>query len=67
MKIYYGTEKQRDELKQNHPNVKAEWINMQGAEKEVTEMLPVVCVKQNGKERCESGEEFIEELNKLER
>lgn len=66
MKIYYGTEEQKNELEQKHPTVKAEWINMKGAEKEVFEMLPVACITKNGKERCKAGEEYIEELNTLE-
>ena len=66
MKIYYGTEEQKRQLEEKHPNLKAEWVNMQGAAKDVIDMLPVVCVNRKGRETCKSGEQYIEELNAIE-
>lgn len=59
--IYVKDGKQRDELKQRHPDVDADFINME-QQTELHEMMPMVCIEKNGQERCEIGEEFIDRL-----
>ena len=66
MIIYYENEEQKKSIMERHPGVAAEWIPMKGATSGFENMLPMVCVTENGQERCEIGENFIEELAKLE-
>ena len=60
-KIYYKNEQQRGELEKKYPDVKAAWISMEGTTG-LSDMLPMVCVDENGAERCEVGEKYIKDL-----
>jgi hypothetical protein len=66
MIVYVKDPNQRDELKRKYPDVDADFVNMQGATDDMDGMLPMVCINDNGKERCETGEHFIRELAKSE-
>jgi hypothetical protein len=59
--IYVKDAKQRDELQERHPDIDADFINM-SQQTELHDMMPMVCINEKGKERCEIGEDFIETL-----
>jgi hypothetical protein len=58
--VFVNSGRQKNELEKKYPNVKAEFININGE----TDTEPVVCVTRNGKDRCEKGEEYIDILSK---
>ena len=63
--IYVRNDAQRNQLQKKFPDVKADFINMEGAEKGVVDdLLPMVCLTKDGKERCETGEDYIDIFSK---
>lgn len=63
--IYVKDEKQQEELKKNHPNVNADWIDLQGQTQGMDNILPMVCTTDSkGEEICEAGEHYIDEFSK---
>jgi hypothetical protein len=58
--IYVKNEDHRDEIQRKYPEAKAEFIITKGMD----DTLPMVCITKNGKERCETGESFIDDFSK---
>ena len=58
--IYVKDEKQKKELKEQHPDVDAEWIVATDANT-LPIPFPIVCKSDAEEDICESGERFIEE------
>jgi hypothetical protein len=63
--VYVKNDTQKNELKKKYPDAKAEYLNLtpDGA-KGMGDILPMVCMVKDGKERCESGEEYIDIFSK---
>ena len=62
--VYVKNPTQRENLKRKYPNIDASFINMKGATEGLDEMLPLVCMTKDGEERCEAGEQYIEDFAK---
>jgi hypothetical protein len=63
--IYVKNDAQKKELLKNHPDVNPDsFFNMKGGEKGMDDLLPMVCLTKDDKERCETGEEYIDIFSK---
>jgi hypothetical protein len=62
LRIYVKNKKQENDFRKNHPDAKPEFIPMAPGDNSLDEILPMVCVTKDGKERCESDEAKIATL-----
>lgn len=56
--VYVKDDAQKKEFKKQYPNARAEVIKMEDP-KGMEDLLPMVCITKDNKERCESGEKGI--------
>ena len=59
--IYVKDSDHEEQIRNRHPNLVAEFRNQTG---DTEGMVPMVCLTKNGRERCEIGEDFIEDFRR---